>query len=144
MSFGALSDHGNDPPHPQFHTLLNRPFHAIKLEDGNHDSQVSGRSGRDNFAKFKLDPAIRDACDATTANAFPGRDIELLPHPATKHLREVLGMSTDQSSAMARDLVGNPATSGHSDFVRIIIPQLPVILSGARPLARERTCGAEG
>ena len=54
-----------------------------------------GRSGRNNFAELELDPVVGDADDATAADAFPSRDIELLPDPAAKHLREMLGVSAD-------------------------------------------------
>ncbi len=51
--------------------------------------------GRNNVAELKLDPVAGDAYDTTAADAFPGRDVELLPNPSAKHLREMLGMRAD-------------------------------------------------
>ena len=86
---------------------------------------------------------VGDVDDAAAADALTSGDVKFLPNPAAKHLREMLGVAPDQSSAIAGDFVGDPTAASHADFVRIIIQQLPVILSGARPLARERTCGVE-
>ena len=48
MSFGAAGDDGNDPGRAQFGALFDRPFHAVKFEDGKSERHI-GSSGRNDF-----------------------------------------------------------------------------------------------
>ena len=53
------------------------------------------RIGRNDFAELELDPVVRDAADATAADAVTGGDVKFLPDPSAKYLREMLGVRTD-------------------------------------------------
>ncbi len=92
MGLGTLRRHWNDSAHPQLHTLLNGPLHAIELEDGENEGQAKRGRGRNDIAELKLDSVAGDAYDTAAADVFPSRDVEFLPNPSAKHLREVLGM----------------------------------------------------
>ena len=42
MSIRAARDHWNDARHPDLRAFLDRPFHAIELEDGEHQRNLGG------------------------------------------------------------------------------------------------------
>ena len=77
---GAAGDHGHDSRNSQLRAFLDRPLHAVELEDGEQERDVGTASGRNFFAEFKLDPAILDAHDASAADCATGGDIEFLPY----------------------------------------------------------------
>jgi hypothetical protein len=135
MRVRAAGNHGDYSGHPEFRAFLNRPFHAIELEDGENEGYAGLRSCGNNLAELKLHPVTGDAYDPTAADAVSGRDVEFLPDSSAKHLRKVLGMRSDQSSAIAGNFVGDPAAACH---------MRPVILSGANSLASERIREVEG
>ena len=54
-----------------------------------------GLRDTNNFAKFKLDPIVRDAGDTAAADKVTGRDIKFLPDSSAKDLREMPGVRTD-------------------------------------------------
>jgi hypothetical protein len=123
MGLSALRGHRNDSAGAQFHTLLNGPLHAIELEDGKDEGQPDSRSGRNDFAELKLDPPGGDVGDTTAADTLTSHNVKFLPDPAAKHLREMLGVETDQSSAIAGDFVSDPTAAGHAVF-RCVITNL--------------------
>ena len=75
--------------------------------------RVGTAGGRNDFAELELDPVVGDADDTTAADVVSGGDIEFLPDASAKHLREMVGVGTDQSSVTAGDFVGDPAAAGH-------------------------------
>ena len=113
MHFGTLRHHRDDASRAKFHTLLNGPLHAIELEDCKEESQGGDSGGWNDFAQFEFDPAIGDADDAAATDIFSSRDIKFLPNPGAKHIREVVGMGTNQCGAIAEDFIGDPAAAGH-------------------------------
>ena len=115
MRLGALRNDRHDSGSAQLHTLLDGPFHAIKLEDGEKQSQAEVRGSGNNFAQFEFDPAIGDADDAAAADVFTGCDIKFLPDAGAKHVRQMVGVGAYQSSAAAGDFVGDPAAASHWD-----------------------------
>ncbi len=95
MGLGAIRNDRNDSKHAQLDTLLDGPLHAIEFEDGEDYGQSGSRIYRNDFAELELDSIVRDAGDATAADALTRCDVKFLPDPSAKHLREVLGVCAD-------------------------------------------------
>jgi hypothetical protein len=72
------------------------------------------------LAELKLDPAGGDVGDTTSADTLTSHNVKFLPDPAAKHLREMLGVEADQSSAIAGDFVSDPTAAGHANFCCVI------------------------
>ena len=95
MGLGAIRNDRNDSTHAQLDTLLNGPLHAIEFEDGEDDGQSGSRIYRNDLAELELDSIVRDAGDATAADALTRGDVKLLPDLSAKHLREMPGVRAD-------------------------------------------------
>ena len=119
MRIGPAGNHRNNSGQAEFRALLDRPFHAVELEDRQQQGQVDRRWSRLNFfAEFEVDEAIcyRDH-DASSDDAV-GDDVELLSDPCTEDANEVVSVSTGEGSSVARNLIGDPSAPGHGMRMR--------------------------
>ena len=113
MRIRPLGDQRHHARDAQLRGLLDRPLHAVELEDRQQQRDVGERGCRQFLAEFKLDFLRRDGNDAAAPHPPLGRDIEFLADARPQNAGEVLGLGADQRSAAARDFVGDPAAARH-------------------------------
>src|SRR5208282_6800210 len=135
MSIRPPGDDGDDASDTDLRTLLDRPLHAVELENG--EGQRNLRNGRWLGpsrmvwlpAERELNPVVRNRSDRSAANFVPGRDVELLPDFSAQHTSKMSGMFAHQSSGVSSNLVGDPAAERHES---VLSSQLSVLSNGTR------------
>jgi hypothetical protein len=113
VSIGAARDDGDDPRDPEFRAFLDRPLHAVEFEDGEKQGDLEQGGSCDFFSQVKLDSIFGYGGDAAAANPVAGGDVKVLSDPRSKDADQVIGMLSDESSAVSGDFVGNPAAARH-------------------------------
>ena len=83
------------------------------LKMASSKSEIEWRSRGHFFAKFELDPAVRDGYDASAADHGVGGDIEFLANAGAQNADQVIGVVAGEGGAVARDFVGDPSAAGH-------------------------------
>src|SRR5580698_9661168 len=136
MRIRSPCDGGDDLGNAQLGALLDRPFHTIKLEDGEKQSEFGSRRQRNFVAEFELDPRALNRMYARAAHDTVGRDIELLPHTGAKHSHQVIGVLAGEGRALACYLVGDPAAASH--FAVLVAVLIAVLGSQFSVNARAR------
>jgi hypothetical protein len=113
MSFSATRDDRNDSGCAQFGALFDRPFHAVKFEDGETKRDIR-RGGRSYFvAQFEFNSVGIDARDASATDIFASSYFEFLSYTGAKYSGQVFSVFTGEGSAIAGNFVGDPAAAGH-------------------------------
>ena len=115
MSFGAAGDDGNDPGRAQFGALFDRPFHAVKFEDGKSERHVGTGSRSDFVGQYEFNPVGSDAGDTSATDMFASSYFEFLSYSGAKYSGQVFSVFTGEGGAVAGNFVGDPATAGHKD-----------------------------
>jgi hypothetical protein len=95
MFVGSTRNHWHDPNHTEFGTFLNRPFHPIKLDDGNGHCEPKRFAGSYLLAKLKLNAIVIDRGEAPRTNTVRGCDLKFLPHARAENAGEMLSMGTN-------------------------------------------------
>jgi hypothetical protein len=118
VGIGSAGDDRNDTRDANLRAFLERPFHAVKLEDG--EGQNDQRSGFycARFSKRELDAIIGDRSNGPTPYASPGSNIEFLADISTKYASQVRRVIANQSRRISVHLVGKPAASRHATVPR--------------------------
>jgi hypothetical protein len=114
MSFSAPRNQGNNLRDPQFGALLDRPFHAIELEDGQQQRDIGGRRGLYLFPKFEFDAPFRELGNTATSHHPRSHNVEFLSHPGPQNANEVIGVIAGQKGVIIGNFVGNPSAAGHA------------------------------
>ena len=112
MSVGPLCDNRNDARDSDFSTFLNRPFHAIELEDSKSQSQSGGSSSCYFFPKSKFNAIVRNRNDFSMPNPVAACDVEFLSDLSAQHAAEMSGMLAGQRGNIFVDFVGDPTAAG--------------------------------
>ena len=89
MSVGPLCDDRNNARDPNLSTFLDRPFHAIELEDGKSQRQIRGSPSRHFIPKRKFNAPVGDRNDCPAPNNIAAGDIKLLPNLSPQHAAKV-------------------------------------------------------
>jgi hypothetical protein len=97
---------------PNLSALLNRPLHAIELEDGENQSQLRRRASRHLFSKRELYALIRDRRNSAAPHSLPDSDIEFLSDLRPQNAGEVNSVLAGQCSGVSMNFIGNPASAG--------------------------------
>src|ERR1019366_354015 len=113
MLFSAPRNHGDDRGDVQFRALLDRPLHAIEFEDGEQQGDGNSLAGRDFFTQGELHSLVLHAGNGGPPDLLAASDFELLADARAQGARQVCGVRAGQGGAIAGELVGNPAASGH-------------------------------
>jgi hypothetical protein len=113
MRVCAAGDHGHDSGYAQFRAFLDRPFHAIELEDGKQESDIGDRCHWHFFPKFELNPAVLNGDDASSPHYSTRGDIKFLPNAGTQDANEVIGMFPSKGGVIAQNFIGDPSASSH-------------------------------
>src|SRR5271165_3413540 len=113
MLVGSPRDHRDDPSYTQFRAFLDRPLHAIELEDGQQQCDVDWRCGGNCFPELKLHAGVCNSHNAPAANHRPCGDIEFLADAGTQDADEVIGMVPGEGGLIATDFVGDPSAACH-------------------------------
>src|SRR5262249_7490273 len=114
MRFGPAGNDRNDSCHAEFYALFDRPFHAVKFEDREKQGQIQNPSSIEHVSEFKFHPFGRYIDDAALAHTGDGRNIELLSELGSKDFDQMSCVRADQRSAVAGDLIGDPAAARHA------------------------------
>src|SRR5450755_249501 len=101
MGVCAAGVHGHDSRYALFRTFLDRPFHAIELEDGKQESDIGDRCHWHFFPKFELNPAVSNGDDASSPHYSTRGDIKFLPYASTQDADEMIGMVAGKSGVVA-------------------------------------------
>ena len=112
---GAAGDYGHDSRDSQFGAFLDRPFHAVELENGEQESDAGYGDHRNFFPEFELNSGVLDACDASAPHNGTGGDIEFLSYAGTQDADQMIGMIAGEGGVVAREFVGDPAASRHGE-----------------------------
>ena len=116
MSVGPLCNDRNNTRDSDLSTFLDRPFHAIELEDSESQSQLGGSLSRHFFPKSKLHTIVRDRNDPPAPNNVAAGDIKLLPNLSPQHAAEMGGMFASQRGNIFVDDIGDPAAASQRQF----------------------------
>ncbi len=136
MSIRPLRNHRNNPRHSNLRTLLNRPLHAIKLEDGENKSKLNrnplGRNSRSDLVpKRKFHPLIRHRSNFPEPHRIAVGNIKFLPNPCPQNAAQVQGMLAGQSGNISMNFVGNPAAASQktvlSSWFSVLSSQFSVL-----------------
>jgi hypothetical protein len=95
MGIRAARDHGHDPRNAQLGALLDRPFHAVELEDRENQCEFNHLHAGNFFAQLKLNPVVSYGSDSAAPNGFAGSDIELLSDASSQHSHQMIRMLRD-------------------------------------------------
>src|SRR5215831_10188191 len=115
MGISAAGDQWNDSSHTKFCALFNRPFHAIKLEDGKQQAQLESGGLCWNFlAEVEFNPAISDGGDPAVMHGRIRNDVKFLSDASAEDANEMVGMSPCEHSSVAQDLICDPSAAGHA------------------------------
>src|SRR5208282_2367658 len=126
MSVAPARNYRNDASDPDLRALLDRPLHAVELEDGEsqRDLRSVKRLGLGPApmvwlrVERKLDAIIGDRGDGSAANFFSSCDVELLPDFGAQHAGKMRGMFAHQRSGVSGNFVGDPAAACHKAGLR--------------------------
>jgi hypothetical protein len=119
MSIAAAGDYGNDASDPDLRALLNRPFHAVELEDGKRQRNLRSVKRLGPWptvllrAERELNAIMGDRGDSSAANFVPSCNVKLLPDFGAQNASKMRRMFAHQSSGVSGNLVGDPAASCH-------------------------------
>ena len=120
MCVRAARDHGHDSRDAQLSAFLDRPFHAIKFENGKEQRKVGGRGGSDFLSEFEIDSAFPDAHDSTATDDGALGNVEFLPHASAQDANEVIRMLAGKRGAIPRNFVGDPSAAGHEQDLEVL------------------------
>ena len=112
MSVSPLRNDRNNARHSDLSTLLDRPFHAIELEDGKNQRQIGGGPRRHFFPKRKFNAIVRDRNDCPAPDNVAASDIKLLSdlEPAARGSR-CKACSPVSAAIFPWKVIGDPAAS---------------------------------
>src|SRR3954468_13416603 len=103
MRLAAAGDHRNDGSYPKFDGFLNRPLHAIKLEDGEQQSDLPmmGSCSINSLVQNKFHTIEAYARKLAAAHASISRYIELLTDLSPKNSCKVSSPLANKRGAIA-------------------------------------------
>src|SRR5580658_3836438 len=118
MRVAPAGDDGNNASDSNLRALLDRPLHAVELEDSQRqrDRGSGPRLGPVMvllLAERELNPIVGDRGNGSAPNFIPGCDVELLPDFSAQHAAKMSRMFAHQSSSVSGDFVGDPAAACH-------------------------------
>jgi hypothetical protein len=113
VCIGAVGDERDNPTDAELGRLLDGPFHAIKLEDGEKQGDFNPGWGWNFLGELKLDTVWRHRFDSAAANGLAGGDVEVFSDASSKYTDQVVGVLSDKSGPISGDFVGNPAAACH-------------------------------
>src|SRR5579862_1489427 len=106
-------DYRNNPPHANLSALLNRPLHAIKLEDGQRQRNSRKRFHFEYTAQRKLNPPVRNRTDRPPPDFTARSNIKLLPDLGPKHAHQMTRILIFKNAGTTENLVSNPPSACH-------------------------------
>ena len=104
VSVGATGDYGNDSRDSQFGAFLDRPFHAVELEDGEQEGDGGYGGDVHFFPEFEFDSAILEVRDASAPHCSTGGDIEFLSYAGAQDADEMISVFSGEGGVIARRL----------------------------------------
>src|SRR5208282_1739808 len=121
MSVAPARNYRNDASDPDLRALLDRPLHAVELEDGKsqRDPRSVKRLGLGPApmvwlrVERKLNAIIGDRGDGSAANFFSSCNVKLLPDFGAQNAGKMRRVFAHQSSGVSGNLVSDPAAVGH-------------------------------
>ena len=113
MRIRAAGDERHDSRCAKLRAFLDRPLHAVELEDGKEKSDGRSFGCGHIFPQVELNPALLNGDDASPPYARACGDVEFLAHASAKHTYKMLRVFARESGFVPRDFIGNPSAAGH-------------------------------
>src|SRR5258708_22441354 len=113
MSIGAAGDDGDHASATEIGTFLDRPLHAVELENGEKQSYLDFGGRGNYFVQIKVHAVVGDGDDSSAANSFPGGDVKFLPETGAQDSDQMIRVVASEGRVVARDFVGYPAAARH-------------------------------
>ena len=113
MLIGAPRNCWHDSRNAQLCAFLNRPFHAVKLENGKKKCDVGVRHTDNFLAQFELNAIGRDAGNPPSTDRRTHGNVELLAHARAQNANQVVGVVASQGSPTAGNFIGDPSSASH-------------------------------
>src|SRR6476660_9650268 len=116
MLFWPLSDHRNNVAHAQLSQLFQRPRHAIEFKNGKIDRNLRKRCAFNLRAQLKLNLVVRSKDYFGGTQHAIGGNIEFLAYFYAENAKQMIGVGSQQKSAVSFHAVRYPAPPGHTFF----------------------------
>src|ERR1051326_4677905 len=109
MLFCTLSSHRDNMAHAQFGQLFQRPLKAIEFENGKINNNLRQSSAFNFRAKLKLNLIVRGKDHFRGTQDAIGSYDEFLAYFYAENTEEMVGVGSQQKSAVTFPAVGYPA-----------------------------------